>query len=344
MTKGVIAGSTLKTIRDRLPLTQSQLAADLGVDVSTVKGWESGRRPLGHARAADVATLRFHLQVLGATPDQLAVLDEATRADWLLERIASNERAHPLAHQVVTRDTNQLLAWPLTGVAPDRLGGRRAQPVLGAGQRAQVYSALRAAVDASLAEPNGPRGALLRRNAYYLLAGDAGSREWLREAATAEKRRMPRLDRWTPEWVLHRSLAVSWAVAGERAPLLSFLNHGMTSDETLSASLNYWAAWCGDDPRTYHSDEFMAGDLGPWHGNVLLTSLTRSLVPTTAYMELGIRSVWALLARRPTLLDDPATATELQQRVTELLATPGEITGAARSDLQQIDYVLKWRR
>ncbi len=84
-------------------------------------------------------------------------------------------------------------------------------------------------------------------------------------------------------------------------------------------------------------------DLGSWRGDVLLASLTAGLVPTTAYLELCIRAVWALLARRPHLLDAPAAA-ELHERVTELLDTPEEIANGARSDLEQISYLLKWRR
>lgn len=160
----------------------------------------------------------------------------------------------------------------------------------------------------------------------------------------AETARMPGLDRWSPGWVLHRSLAIARAIAGDREPLLNFLAHGLTSDETLAASLNYWAAWCGDDTTTYHSDEFMAGDLGSWRGDVLLASLTRNLTSQTAYLEMCIRAVWALLARRPNLLDDPAAAADLRARVTDLLDRPSEIVNQARNDLQQINYILRWRQ
>ena len=121
---------------------------------------------------------------------------------------------------------------------------------------------------------------------------------------------------------------------------MTFLGYVLVSDDTLAASLNYWAAWCGDDSATYHSDDFMVGDLGTWRGNVLLVSLINSLDTTTAYPGLCIRAVWTLLARRPQLLsDDLAAFAELRNRVD----APRDVVNGARSDLEQISYILKWK-
>lgn len=225
---GVISGLALRSVRSGLGLTQAALAEAVAVASSTVKSWETGRRPLARARVEEVERLRFTLRVLGAEPGRLAGLDQALRADWLLSRSLEPNGPHPLAHHVLTREMTQMLWWPLTGCAPAAFANAANRQVLGAGQRAEVYRTLRASAERSPSP-------LLRRNAYYLLTADPGSRDWLRVAAGRERRRMPRLDRWTPEWVLHRSLAVAEAMAGDRQPMRLFLDVGLRSDDTLAA-------------------------------------------------------------------------------------------------------------
>ena len=41
---GVVSGYAFKLVRESTQLTQAALAEDLGVDMATVQGWESGRR------------------------------------------------------------------------------------------------------------------------------------------------------------------------------------------------------------------------------------------------------------------------------------------------------------
>ncbi len=50
---GVVSGLALRRIRLGIGITQQDLADHLGVDPNTVKGWETARRPLGHAKDAD---------------------------------------------------------------------------------------------------------------------------------------------------------------------------------------------------------------------------------------------------------------------------------------------------
>ncbi|MGH3540185.1 MAG: helix-turn-helix domain-containing protein, partial [Pseudonocardiaceae bacterium] len=58
---GAVSGFLLKLIRESAALTQVQLAEKFGVDVASVQGWESGRRPLAALRAVDLMRLRCRL-------------------------------------------------------------------------------------------------------------------------------------------------------------------------------------------------------------------------------------------------------------------------------------------
>lgn len=53
---GTISGRLLKLVREQLCLTQERLAESLGVDKTTLQGWESGRRPLLAASSVQVGT------------------------------------------------------------------------------------------------------------------------------------------------------------------------------------------------------------------------------------------------------------------------------------------------
>src|SRR5262245_47302950 len=81
---GAVSGFLLKLIRKSTGLTQVQLAEQLGVDVASVQGWESGRRPLAALRAADLVRLRVRLLRRGAQPSLFAALDDAIQADLII--------------------------------------------------------------------------------------------------------------------------------------------------------------------------------------------------------------------------------------------------------------------
>lgn len=50
-----MTGFVLRLARESVPLTQTGLAQALGVDVDTLQGWESGRRPLANMRRRGAA-------------------------------------------------------------------------------------------------------------------------------------------------------------------------------------------------------------------------------------------------------------------------------------------------
>src|SRR3712207_489887 len=81
---GVAPVFLLMLIRESARLTQVQLAKQFAVDVASVQGWESGRRPLAALRAADLVRLRFRLLRCGAQPTLLATLDGAIQADLII--------------------------------------------------------------------------------------------------------------------------------------------------------------------------------------------------------------------------------------------------------------------
>jgi DNA-binding XRE family transcriptional regulator len=82
---GTVSGFVLKVIRNSAGLTQVQLAEDLGVDVASVQGWESGRRPLAALRTVDLMRLRFRLLRCDAQPSLLTTLDDAIHADLIID-------------------------------------------------------------------------------------------------------------------------------------------------------------------------------------------------------------------------------------------------------------------
>jgi transcriptional regulator with XRE-family HTH domain len=338
-TAGLITGATLRRIRETTGRTQAQLAETLEVDVNTIQSWETGRRPLANAPGRVLQRLRFRMQTLGADIHALRLLDTAARADYLLEEIAETVSPvlHPLAYEVTTRELTNLLSWPLTGVPPTSLRNGTARSLFGQDGQDQLASVLRTAAEASFGDP--ARGPLLRRQVYFILARHLGSHGWLAEMACQEQRRMPRLDTWTPQWVVARSLAVSRAVAGDRAPLERFLAT-LNTDTTLTANLNYWAYWIGEVDSTWTSDAHMATtDLGRWRGDRLLTALIGNLDPGVPYVDLCIRSLWSLLLRRPDLADT-GTVAALTARIAEhrdAVSTP------ARRELDQITYAIGWR-
>ncbi|MEV5509071.1 helix-turn-helix domain-containing protein [Streptomyces orinoci] len=356
--QGAVTGHLLKVIRERIPLTQTQLAERLRVDPTTVQAWESGRRPLAAVSAAHLLTLRRRLLAEGADPASLVLLDVAMDADSVIGyaldegRSAGEVRDHPLAGWVFNRASTHVIAWALTGtppaalppapaVTPRRRGPSPHSPVLAAPQRRQFFSHMRRS--AEIAERIGDAGALLRRQAVYLCSYDTApdTREWL---ADIQGRRPLRFNSsaWSPRWADARSLATSLTRYGDLDQLHGFIEHGLSDDSGELANLNYWAYWLGHDALPRSDDSFMADSSAQrWDAGVLLRSLADRLDPELGCIDLNIHSVWSLLANKPGLPTSyPALAGDLRHRVARLLDS-GSVSRQARRELDQVHYGLK---
>src|SRR5918994_1726240 len=360
---GVITGYLLKQIRQSTGLSQEGLAEQLKVDANTVQGWETGRRSLTGTRVATLVELRHRLRQLGADPQLLGALEDAAEADYVLaytlgaEPGAAGPGAHPLACWVPKRSFAYLLAWPFTGqppialrqpAAPTRRGPVASAPALTQEEGARFFTNLRMAAEQSLSDRRADeaRGTLLRRNVYYSLSWHS-SREttaWLRELERREARRVGRLETWSPSWTAARSLAVARARRGDKEPLHQFIDTALRSDACQAANLNYWAYWIGEVPETHSSDEFMAGDLGPWSGAALVRRFAANLVAREPLADLYAHSLWALLERRGRLLEaDPQLVKSLASGVDALLAE-GDLSAQSRRELEQVHYGVRLLR
>lgn len=355
---GLIGGHVLRLIREHLGLTQEAAADALHVDLNTWRSWETGRRPLANTKVGQLRALTRRLRTLGASPVLLGHLEVAIEADLfvahvLIEAGRGNPADHMLAGWVSTRTWNDLLAWTFAGTPPKALGplvvpGQRrgptpGRPELPAATRSRFFDSLR--ITAERAGSN-PSAILLRRQAYFMVAWDDSptGRDWLARAERAELRHLRQRDGWTPGWVASRSLAVARACQGDRQQLRHFIATQMADDSAEAANLNYWSYWIGEQSGAATSDDFMAGDLGPWRGTALLRHLTEGLRPSTPYLELSIHSVWALLGRRPYLLgDDPALTAHLAGRVVALLDSDADLSPTARRELDQVRFLTAMR-
>lgn len=348
--EGAVSGAVLRAIRTRLGHTQDQLAELLTVDPATVKSWETGRRPLANMPVQRLRHVTRTLARLGADRVLLEMLDTAIDVDLGIRAMLNHQGApteHPLAVEVHTRQWHDLLAWILAGTAPAALRDhpKVPQPRLAIPERERLLIRLRDSAEQAREDP-GSASTLLRRQVYFVASWDrtGPGRDWLARMERQELRRLRPHDGWTPSWVAGRSLAVASAVAGDPSQLDHFIRQQLADDAQEIANLRYWALWCGEDNQTALSDEFMAADdIGPWRGTTLLRHLVAGLNPTSAYVTLTIHTVWALLERRPWLLDDdPALTADLRERVERLLQLNEPVT-QARRELDQIFYATKMR-
>lgn len=352
---GVVSGFLLKLIRESAGLTQVQLAGQLVVDVASVQGWESGRRPLAALRAADLLRLRSRLLRCGAQPTLLATLDDAIQADLIIaETVQAGSRlieadGHPLDATVHQRKLSDLITWPFTGIVPGplhnvatarvRRGPVPAQPTLTDNERTSFFDHLLVTADA-----NSHKGAALaRRQAIYLLGFDAraSTSEWLRAEHTRALRNPGRTEN-VPSCVVVRSSAVALAYGGDRDPLRAFLQRALATDRLEQANLNYWAYWVGEIDGVQVNDEFM-GRIDPrgWSGVRLLNHLLELLQPGSGHAELNLHTIWALLLVHPTLLRDHPHLRTATANTVEELATDQDLSVQARRELSDIAYAVR---
>ena len=346
--EGVVAGAVLAAVRRQLGYAHPRMAELVGADVDTLRSWEAGRRPLtrvGVYRFRDVVAA---LRRAGADPAALQQLDTAVDVDLDMGRILSFSAdldEHPLAAMVRTRTWHDLFGWALGG-SPPAVFADASRPRLSPAARSAVIAQLREAADRSMGRDD-MASTLLRRQVYFVVSRDVTQdcREWLDRMERWELRSVRARDDWTPAWAVRRSLAVARAVAGDPERLRHFIADQMGSDRAEIANLRYWAYWVGEDGTPAVSDAFMAdGDLGPWRGDTLLRHLVAGLAAGVSYRDLVIHSVWALVGRRPWLLDDdPPVTAALDGRCRRLLDDHETLGVQARRELEQLAYAVRTR-
>jgi len=223
--RGIVTGYLFKLIRESIPRSQEALAVDLQVDRGTVQGWESGRRPFTAVPFGQAVSLRHRLAVLGADTALLDAIDIAAEADYLISHImevrpeAAGLSQHPLGWTVLTHPLAEMLAWPLTGRAPQLVAHKAAgsarrgpvawAPLLHASERQQFFDNLRVLADRAR-QQDGPT-ILLRRQSCFLAGMDRTGtqatgfgmrrgRTGISSSRTDGRRsgRMP--DPWLPRW------------------------------------------------------------------------------------------------------------------------------------------------
>jgi Helix-turn-helix len=352
---GVVSGFVLRLARQSAALTQEKLAEALIVDVSTVQGWESGRRPLAAMHAGEFLRLSGRLSRLGSPASTGRHLREAIEADQVLSVgiTAANQwvdpDTHPLAATVHRRTLTNLITWPVDGQAPQHLqvftnktrrrGPTPTTPALSADERTRFLDHLLTVAERACHADE----ALLRRQAVYLLGFDPRPHvvEWLR----AEWRRAGHrtTSRGAVTGLLEaRSAGVALASAGDPGRLHEFVDR-MTGDPSSEiANLNYWAHWIGELGDDHTDDTFMLEhDTGSWTGVQLLQHLISRLDPGAAHLPLNLHALHTLIASRPGLLHHrPAVQISLATRL-DRLGDSDEPTRALRDEIAGLRYALR---
>ncbi|WP_052746007.1 helix-turn-helix domain-containing protein [Allosalinactinospora lopnorensis] len=351
--EGRIAGYVLKIIRQAASLTQEEFAHRLGVDVTTVQGWESGRRPLMAVSAGTYLRTRHFLLQLGISSRLLSQLDTAMEADRFIGYVLGSDcpidlATHPLATWVITRPFTDLIGWTFTGTTPSTLAeaisSRRRGPTptgprLATDERRHVVTHLQSVAEQSAADT--AEGALLRRQAHYVAGFDSSTQtvEWLAVMQRAEQRRL-RTGEWSPSWAVARSGAHTLARQGDGDALPQFIGVHIATDACESANLNYWAYWLGEISDPQISDSFMVElDLDSWRGDRMLRHLTDKLDPSNPYVDVVVHTLWSLITHKPELVT-PQTAAPLAETAAGLL-DEGSVSSQSAKELREVLYALR---
>ncbi|MFD1147955.1 helix-turn-helix domain-containing protein [Saccharothrix hoggarensis] len=344
----------LKLGRQTAGLTQEKLAELLGVDATTVQGWESGRRPLAAVGAGELVKVAARLSRAGAPASTGRHLNEAIAADLVLSTgIAAGDSwidpdRHPLAAVVHRKTITNLITWPFTGDTPPQLSeftskvSRRGpvapHPLLHPDERARFFDHL-----IHVAERSGYAGEpLLRRQSVYLLGFDrrAHVADWLRdEWHRVGRRTLPEND--ITGLLEARSASVALASTGEGEHIHDFVGR-MSGTRAEVANLNYWAYWIGELDDVRIDDSFMGDeDTRSWNGGALLAHLAGRLAPTAPHLPLNLHTLHALVAARPALLAArPRVRTSLAESL-DRLASDGSLSRTGRDQVAGLRYALR---
>jgi DNA-binding XRE family transcriptional regulator len=351
---GLISGFVLKLARQSAALTQEKFAEVLGVDVTTVQGWESGRRPLSAMSAGDFLQLCNRLPRMGAPASTGRHLREAVEADQVLATgIAAGDAwvhpgNHPLAASVHRWTITNLILWPLLGRTPQHLrefvpqvprrGPTPVHPSLSDEERTRFLDHLLTVAERAR---HGDE-ALLRRQAVYLLGFDGrpDAIAWLRAEWIRARRHRPRGGDIT-ELLEARSASVALAVAGDSTHLYDFVDH-MTGQSDEVANLNYWAYWIGELSEEQTSDRFMLNaDTRSWTGVRLLQHLLQRIDPASPHLPLNLSTLHALVGSRPSLLSGPASVRASFGEVLDRLASTDALARTERDQLAGLRYAVR---
>ncbi len=348
-----MSGFVLKLARQSSGLTQEKLAECLRVDVTSVQGWESGRRPLTAMNVGDFARLSSRLARLGAPSSTGRHLREAVEADLVLSTgIAAggtwvDPAAHPLATKVHRRNLTNLITWPLTGHLPYQLeefvpttprrGPVPSHPSLYADERTRFFDHMLAVAERGTHADE----ALLRRQAVYLLGFDHRAEvvEWLRSEWQRAGTR--RVDDDISRLLEARSASVALASAGDGTHIHDFVI--ATSDTKAEiADLNYWAHWIGELAEDEVDDTFMFNrDPRAWSGVRLCRHLTNRLDPTSPHLPLNLHSLYTLVASRPALLTGRSNALASIAEALDRVSSSDALTRTGRDHVAGLRYALR---
>ena len=351
---GQISGFVLRLARQSAGMTQEKLAEVLGVDNTTIQGWESGRRPLSAVSAGDFLRLCGRLSRMGAPASTGRRLREAIEADQVLATGITAGHAwvsadnHPLAASVHRWTITNLILWPILRKTPQHLaefipriarrGPMPTYPTLSSEERTRFLDHLLTVAERATHADE----ALLRRQAVYLLGFDGrpATVDWLRTEWKRAGKRRPK-DGNITELLEARSASVALAVAGDGTQLYDFVGH-MSGQTEETANLNYWAYWIGELSDEQTSDLFMLDvDTRSWTGVRLLQHLLQRLDPDSPHLPLNLSTMHALVASRPSLLNGrPETRAALAE-ILDRLSSSNSLVRTEREQLAGLQYAIR---
>lgn len=356
---GVIAGHILKIGRRGTGATQEQLAESMGIDTSTVQGWESGRRPIASIATGELFRLFEHLCRHGAPASIGRHLRDGVQADIVLSAGADADpaiadlRRHPLSGLVLRRSTMNLITWPFSGVLPPQLsaysmpssrrGPTSRLPVVEQEARHRFFDHAIAVADRAVIQDL----SLLRRQMVYLLGFDSrsGTAAWLRHEQCATSTRYRGDVQSMSSYLKSRSAALALGTAGDVDHVHRIARITGESERLDLANLNYWAYWLGELVDEERDDEFLtdAGS-GAWNGATIFRHLGSRLSLDAPHRPLNLHSMHRLLSLRPDILMRAKNSHDSLADTLDRLEASDDITRQERDQVAGLNYALRVAR